>query len=133
MLAQQFLTDVDALHGSFLAVDETGARLFALTSTDGTPQNAGLTVVQLASVPLAIGSLTPVSGPAAGGTPLTIRGSGFQSGMTAKLGGISAAVVFKDTNTLTLTAPATSSGPQQLILSNPDGETVSLDAAFTAN
>jgi len=133
LLAQQFLTDVDALHGSFLAVDETGARLFALTSTDGTPQNAGLTVVQLASVPLAIGTLTPASGPAAGGTSVTLRGSGFQPGITAKLGGKPAAVAFKDANTLALTTPATSSGAQQLTLTNPDGETVSLDAAFQSN
>jgi len=42
---QQFLTDVDGLHGSFLATDENGQRLFASTSSDGTAQNAALTVV----------------------------------------------------------------------------------------
>jgi len=31
-----------------------------------------------------------------------------------------------------LTTPAMSAGPQQLVLTNPDGETVSLDAAFSA-
>ncbi len=36
LLAQQFMTDVDGLHGSFLAIDENGQRLFAITSTDGT-------------------------------------------------------------------------------------------------
>src|SRR6266852_3440783 len=36
-LPQQFLTDVDGLHGSFLATDENGQRLFAITSSDGTP------------------------------------------------------------------------------------------------
>jgi hypothetical protein len=35
-------------------------------------------------------------------------------------------------NTLTITTPALSTGPQQLVLTNPDGETVSLDAAFLA-
>jgi len=133
LLAQQFLTDVDALHGSFLAVDETGSRLFALTSSDGTPQNAGVTLVQLASVPLGVGSISPASGPAAGGTSLTVRGSGFQSGTSVKLGGKAVSAVFKDANTLTLTTPGLSSGPQQLTLTNPDGETVSLDAAFAAN
>ncbi len=33
-------------------------------------------------------------------------------------------------NTLTLTTPAISSGPQKLTLTNPDGESVSLDAAL---
>lgn len=49
-LPQQFMTDVDALHGDFLTIDENGQRLFAITSLDGSPQNAALTVVQLASV-----------------------------------------------------------------------------------
>jgi len=50
-LPQQLMTDVDALHGNFLTIDENGQRLFAITSLDGSPQNAALTVVQLASVP----------------------------------------------------------------------------------
>jgi hypothetical protein len=50
-LPQQFMTDVDALHGDFLTIDENGQRLFAITSLDGSPQNAALTVVQLASCP----------------------------------------------------------------------------------
>jgi hypothetical protein len=132
-LPQQFLTDIDGLHGSFLAVDETGTRLFALTSSDGTAQNAAVTIVQLASVPLAIGTISPSSSPAAGGASLTIRGSGFQTGASVTFGGKPATVTFKDSNTLTVTAPALSSGPQQILITNPDGETVSLDAAFTAN
>jgi hypothetical protein len=118
-------TDTDDLHGTFLTVDENGQRLFALTTS-------GLTVLQFASVPLGIGSVTPALGPAAGGTSLTIRGSGFQSGTTATLGGKALTVVFKDKNTLTFTTPALSSGAQQLILTNPGGESVSLDAAFSA-
>src|SRR5260370_1068676 len=73
-LPQQFMTDVDGLHGSFLTTDETGQRLFAITSSDGTPQHAALTVVQLAAVPLAIGAVTPSTIAAAGGAALTIRG-----------------------------------------------------------
>jgi hypothetical protein len=37
-LPQQFMTDTDALHGSFLTTDENGQRLFAITSSDGSPQ-----------------------------------------------------------------------------------------------
>ncbi|MBS1841834.1 MAG: IPT/TIG domain-containing protein [Acidobacteria bacterium] len=118
--------DVDGQHGSFLAIDETGQRIFALT-------NSGLTVLQLASVPLGIGSLTPSNGPASGGTTVTLRGSGFQSATKLTLAGKNIAINIKDASTLTFTAPALSSGTQQLILSNPDGESVSLDAAFTAN
>jgi len=118
-------TDVDGLHGGFLTTDENGQRLFAVTAS-------GLTVIQLGIVPLGIGTLSPSSGPAAGGTSVSVRGSGLQSGITATLGGKSAAVTWKDANTLTLTTPAVSAGPQQLILTNPDGESVSFDAAFLA-
>jgi len=55
------------------------------------------------------------------------------SGVTVSIGGKNAATTFKDANTLTFVAPALPSGAQQIQLKNPDGETVSLDAAFTAN
>jgi len=132
-LPQQLMTDVDALHGSFLATDENGQRLFVITSADGTAQNAALTIVQLAAVPLGIGTIQPAAFSAAGGATLTLRGSGFVNGTAATIGGKSATVTFKDANTLSIVTPALSSGPQRFTLTNPDGETVSLDAAVTAN
>jgi IPT/TIG domain len=120
--------DMDGLHAQFLTVDETGQRIFVITKS-------GLTVVQLASLPLALGTLSLASGPAAGGTPITIRGSGFQSGTTATIGGKQARVTFSSTdpNSLLLVTPAMSTGPQQLVLTNPNGETTTVDAAFAAN
>lgn len=117
--------DSDALHASFFAIDETGRRLFALTAS-------GLTVVQLAGVPLGIGSLAPASGPASGGTTVTIHGSGFQAGTTLKIGDSPALVTFQDMNTLTFVTPALVAGSQQIVLTNPGGEAYSLDAAFLA-
>jgi hypothetical protein len=119
-------TDIDALHGSFLAVDENGQRIFVLTTS-------GLTVIQLANVPLSIGTVSPASALAAGGTTLTIRGSGFQSGATVTIGGKSAAAMFVDMNTLTVTTPPLTAGPQQILITNPNGDSDSLDAALTAN
>ncbi len=118
-------TDIDGLHGGFLSVDENGQRLFAVTTS-------GLSIVQLASVPLGIGTLSVTSGPASGGTSLTLRGSGFQSGTKVTLGGKAVAATFKDMNTLLLVTPAVAAGAQQMVLTNPDGESVALDAAFVA-
>jgi hypothetical protein len=118
-------TDVDGLHGNFLTGDEFGQRMFAVTTS-------GLTIVQLANVPLGIGGIAPASGAAAGGASGTIRGSGFQSTTKAALGGKQASVTFKDMNTLSIVTPARSPGPQQLVLVNPDGESVALNAAFFA-
>jgi hypothetical protein len=133
ILPQQFLTDTVAPQGSFLTTDENGQRLFAITSSDGTPQNASLTVIQLANVPLGIGSVSPSAISAAGGATLSLRGSGFQNGITAMINGKTASATFKDANTLSILVPALSPGAQQLTLTNPDGETVWLDAAFAAN
>ena len=118
-------TDVDGLHGGFLTTDENGQRLFVLTTS-------GLSIIQLANVPLGIGSLSPSAGSAAGGVVVTLRGSGFVSGIKVTLGGKSANITWKDMNTLTFATPALSPGLQTLTLTNPDGESASLDAAFQA-
>jgi hypothetical protein len=119
-------TDTDGLHGSFLVVDETGQRIFALTTS-------GLTIAQLADVPLSIGTVSPSSASASGGAVLTIRGSGFQSGATVSIAGKSAPTSFVDINTLSVTTPLLSAGPQQIQITNHSGDSYSLDAAFTAN
>jgi hypothetical protein len=101
--------------------------------SDGTPQNAALTIVQLAAVPLGIGTIAPSTVAATGGATLTIRGSGFQSATTVTINGKAANVTFKDASTLIVVTPSLTPGPQQITTTNPDGETVSLDADLTAN
>jgi hypothetical protein len=91
-------------------------------------QKASLTVVQLAAVPLSACTV-----PLAGGASITIRGSGFQSGIKVTIGGKPTAANFVDMNTITVTSPALSAGAQQIVLTNTSGETISLDAALTAN
>jgi len=120
-LPQQFMTDVDGLHGSFLATDENGQRLFAITSSDGTPQNAALTIVQLVAVPLGIGTIAPSTVAATGGAILTIRGSGFQSATALTINGKAASVTFKDANTLLVVTPSLAPGSQQIAITNPTG------------
>src|SRR5579863_4852347 len=118
--------DVDGLHGKFLTVDENGQRIFALTAS-------GLTVMQLASVPLGIGTISPASGPASGGTTITIRGSGFQSGASVAIGEKTVTTTFIDINTLKIITPVLPASAQGIVITNSDGESVSWDAAFTAN
>ena len=106
-----------------MAFDDVGSRLFLIT-------DSGLTVVQLGSSPLSIGHLTPASGTSAGGTAVTLRGSGFQAGTTVAFGNTSVAASFVDASTLTFVTPPGPSGGVQVTIQNPDGTTYSLDAAF---
>jgi len=46
-----------------------------------------LSIVQLASVPLGVGTLSPSAGSAAGGVLVTLRGRGFVNGTKVTLGG----------------------------------------------
>jgi hypothetical protein len=121
------------LRAHFLAIDENGHRLFAITSSDGTPQQAASTIVQLAAVPLGIGTISPTTVASAGGASLTIRRSGFQNATTLAINGKTASVTIRDANTLLVTTSSFSPGLQQIVITNPDREFVSLDAATTAN
>jgi IPT/TIG domain len=101
-----------------IAIDSGGRYVFLIT-------NQGLTVVDLGEAPLSIGHLTPQS--AAAGTAITVRGSGFDSTVTATVGGVAASVSLTDQNTLTLTIPAaTATGPQDIVLTRGDGEVYTL-------
>jgi len=106
-----------------MALDETGNRLFLIT-------NAGLTVVQLGPTPLSIGYLSPATGTNAGGTSVTLRGSGFQTGITVRVGGTQVSANFVDSSTLTFTTSAGTAGGAQVVVGNPDGTTYKLDAGF---
>jgi hypothetical protein len=121
-LAERILLNEQAagISGS-LAVDHSGGNIFLIT-------NAGLTIIKLDAVPLSIGSVTPAFGSAS--TTIQLRGSGFQSGTVVKMNGTTAATQFIDTDTLQITVPAMPSGPTSITLSNPDGTSYKLDAAF---
>jgi hypothetical protein len=107
-----------------MAIDETGQHIYLIT-------NKGLTILQLDSVPLSVGSVTPSSG--AAGAQVKVRGSGFVTGTTATANGTDAAVSFVDADTLQVVLPTLPAGAVQLTLTNPDGQTYILDGAFAVN
>jgi len=64
---------------------------------------------------------------------LTIRGSGFKAGVTASIGGKSAAVALVDMKALKIVAPALNPGKYGIVISNSGGEAASRDASFIAD
>ena len=97
---------------AFVATLATSALgpIVTATATDA----AGNTSEFSACVPIPSPSVTeisPTSGPAGGGTPVTISGANFQSGASAKIGGVAAsAVSVVSGKQLDVVAPALSPG-----------------------
>ena len=110
---------------STIATDDTGQTVYALSPL-------GLEIATLDSVPLSIGHVSPASGPASGGTSLTIRGSGFTSGTQVRIGGVSVPTVFLDANTLRIVTPTLPKGSPRITVVNPSGESFDLDAVFVS-
>jgi hypothetical protein len=106
-----------------------------VTNPDGTSATSTFTYV---AAP-AIASVSPVSGTNAGGTTITISGSGFQSGATVRIGGLPATNVnVVDASTITATTPAHATGdqtdlPVDVVVSNPDGQSATKTNGFTYN
>ncbi len=107
-----------------IAVDANAQHVFVADSQ-------GLTVLTLAAAPLAVGSVAPSDVSAGGGTVATIRGSGFGPATTVTIAGLATTTSFVDPNTLQVTVPAGSAGAAQMVVSNPDGESYTLDDAVT--
>ena len=74
----------------------------------------------------------PQSGPASGGTPVTVSGVGFKDGATVWFGTAEAAEVeIQSTGTITCKTPAGSLGAVDVKVSNPDGGTGVYKGGFT--
>lgn len=80
----------------------------------------------------AVSTVSPASGPAAGGTNVTITGANFQSGASVSFGGTaSPQVTFNSANQLTARTPARAVGAVTVTVTNPGGQSGSKANAFT--
>ena len=113
----------------------TPAYIYALAMTPGrrliAATNIGLYMMSFAPAP-AVSSVSPNSGNVGGGSPVTITGTGFQTGATVTFDGTAATgvTVVNDT-TITATTPAHSAGTVAVVVSNPDFQSGSLAGSFT--
>ena len=89
--------------------------------------------MNIADMPLSVGSVTPNQVSAGRGASVRIRGSGFQSGAKVMFGNTEGAVTFVDASTLQVATPLLPVGPLRITVLNPGGENYVLDDAFSAN
>ena len=79
-----------------------------------------------------VNSVTPNSGPAGGGTSVTISGSNFTSGASVTFGGAAATgVTVSSGTTMTAVTPARSAGTVSVVVTNGDGQSGTLAGGFT--
>ena len=77
-------------------------------------------------------SVAPATGPAAGGTSVTVSGTNFQAGATVTFGGVAATGVTRvNSTTITCTTPAHAAGIVNVVVTNPDTQFGTLVNGFT--
>jgi formylglycine-generating enzyme required for sulfatase activity len=108
-----------------------GAKTVSVTTASGTASlTSGFTYVAAPTVT----SVTPNTGPTAGGTSITITGTGFYNGSsnaTVSIGSAAAtSVVVVNPTTITAVTPAGSAGSAMVAVTTPSG-TASLASGFT--
>src|SRR5207248_839150 len=82
--------------------------------------------------PPSLTSISPSSGPVAGGTAVTLTGSSFRAGATVMFGTTAAsAVTVVNSTKITTTTPAESAGPVSVTVTNPDSQSSTLNNGFT--
>ncbi len=78
-----------------------------------------------------VAGVLPQAGSVVGGTPVTITGSGFQTGAAVTFGGASASlVVVVNSTTITAITPARPTGKAAVVVTNPGGSPLTLTNGF---
>jgi hypothetical protein len=77
-------------------------------------------------------SVTPSSGLAGGGTPLTITGTNFRSGLSVTIGGAAVtSLSLSGPTSIAVTTPAHAVGTANIVITNSDATSVTATSAFT--
>jgi hypothetical protein len=104
-----------------------GAATSCAVTMNADPRNCTATFL-----PPAVSSLDVTTGPVAGGTVVTVTGTGFANGAGVTFGGSAATgVTFVNSTTITCTTPAHAAGAVNVVVTNPDTQTGTLTNGFT--
>ncbi len=77
-----------------------------------------------------ITAVSPSSGPISGGTAVTVTGQNFVAGATLTFGGAAATSVVASPTKITANTPAHAQGSVNVVVTNPDGQSVTLSGGF---
>ncbi|MFL6212262.1 MAG: IPT/TIG domain-containing protein [Blastocatellia bacterium] len=111
-----------------------GAADVVVTNPDGQSATlaAGFTYQAPPAPAPTLSNVAPNNGPTAGGTTVMINGSGFAAGAAVKFDGIAATnILVLDSATISAKTPSHVAGPVRVVVINADGQSGTLDNAFT--
>ena len=120
-------------NGSYTAVPTRAGYTFTPASRPVTINGAPVSGIDFSAVPFTVSGASPSVGPTAGGTAVTITGSGFVSGALVTFGGVeSPSVTYVDSTSLLATTPARGlAGVVDIVVTNPGGGTATGASLFT--
>jgi hypothetical protein len=81
--------------------------------------------------PMSVTEISPNAGSTDGGTALQITGTGFERGVTVKVGGIEQSIHLEDARTIYLRAPGHAAGDVDVVVTKLDGQTGTLTRGYT--
>ncbi len=102
------------------ASDPAGSDEVVVTDANGV-SSGGPSYTYVAPPPPVVSSITPTEGSTTAGTNVTIMGTGFVSGATAKIGSRLTAVTVVSANEITARTPAHVAGSEEVLVSDKDG------------
>jgi glucose/arabinose dehydrogenase len=108
---------------------QTGAHYITVTTTGGTSATSAAAIYTYKPPAPVITGISPSSGPPAGGTSVTITGSGFTGATRVAFGGVAATSfsVVSDTQ-ITAVSPAQAAGAHHIVVTGPGGTSALVSA-----
>jgi trimeric autotransporter adhesin len=102
------------------------------TSTNCSDTKSANVNVVAAPIPVTITSVVPSAGKTTGGKPVTVNGTGFQTGATLTFGGSAAtSVVVVNSTKITALTPAHAGGAVNVTVTNPDTSSATRTNGYT--
>ena len=95
--------------------------------------SGGMSILRFTAAELSVGSVSPSTGPATGGTEVKIYGTNFKEGATVTIGGNDAINPVVDPDAamfITAVTPPRVGDPVDVVVTNPDGESATLEDGF---
>ena len=109
-----------------------GAKTVQVINADGVVSSAFVSGFTYGVGAISVATVSPIYGPVAGGTTITVLGSNFSQGAVIQVGGISCTTTFISSSSLSCVTPANSVGAKSVAVVPPDGAaTATLTNAFT--